>query len=83
MVQYFNRYAYIEIALYGHSYITAAKKTWRLFKDRGIDALVNDSLVNMVLTWGAYLVGALCALFAYLYLRCEFDLQKSFSFDRC
>ncbi|KAL0072350.1 pH nine-sensitive protein 1 [Marasmius tenuissimus] len=69
MVEYFNRYAYIEIALYGKPYIEAAKDTWRLFKDRGIDALVNDSLVGMTLTWGAYAVGMLSSLFAYLYLR--------------
>lgn len=68
-VQYFNRYAYIEIALYGKPYLQAAKDTWRLFTDRGIDALVNDSLVGMTLTWGAYAVGLLCSLFAYLYLR--------------
>ena len=69
LVEYFNRYAYIEIgrqrspsqraqrtpadphpplsALYGKPYLSAAKDTWRLFKDRGIDALVNDSLVGM------------------------------------
>ncbi|KIK67433.1 hypothetical protein GYMLUDRAFT_37557 [Collybiopsis luxurians FD-317 M1] len=68
-VEYFNRYAYIEIALYGKSYVGAAKSTWRLFKDRGIDALVNDSLVGMTLTWGAYAVGMLTSLFGYLYLR--------------
>ncbi|KAJ3757933.1 plasma-membrane choline transporter-domain-containing protein [Lentinula raphanica] len=68
-VEYFNRYAYIEIALYGKSYLGAAKDTWRLFQDRGIDALVNDSLVGMTLTWGAYAVGMLSSLFAYLYLR--------------
>ncbi|ESK97172.1 integral to plasma membrane protein [Moniliophthora roreri MCA 2997] len=69
LVEYFNRYAYIEIALYGKPYIDAAKDTWRLFKDRGIDALVNDSLVGMTMTWGAYIVGLLSSLFAYLYLR--------------
>ncbi|KAH9485401.1 Protein PNS1 [Psilocybe cubensis] len=69
LVEYFNRYAYIEIALYGKPYIKAAKDTWRLFKDRGIDALVNDSLVGMTLTWGAYAIGVLCSLFGYLYLR--------------
>jgi len=47
MVQYFNRYAYIEIALYGKPYIRAAKDTWNLFQDRGVDALVNDSLVSI------------------------------------
>jgi len=69
MVEYFNRYAYIEIALYGKPYIEAAKDTWRLFKDRGIDALVNDSLVGMTMMWGAYVIGLLSSLFAYLYLR--------------
>ena len=89
LVEWFNRYAYIEIALYGKAYIPAAKDTWRLFKDRGIDALVNDSLVGMsasilvpfpelycpnvsppiALMWGAYTIGLLSSLFAYLYLR--------------
>lgn len=67
LVEYFNRYAYIEIALYGKpvsyerrlgdaladgalgsQYIKAAKDTWNLFKDRGIDALVNDCLINNI-----------------------------------
>lgn len=69
LVEYFNRYAYIEIALYGKAYIPAAKDTWRMFKDRGIDALVNDSLVGMTMMWGAYVIGLLSSLFAYLYLR--------------
>lgn len=69
MVQYFNRYAYIEIALYGKPYIKAARDTWILLGDRGIDAIVNDSLVSMTMTWGAYAIGLLCSLFAYLYLR--------------
>ncbi|KAK1924435.1 integral to plasma membrane protein [Papiliotrema laurentii] len=69
LIQWFNKYAYIEIALYGKSYIPAAKDTWRLMKDRGIDALINDSIVGSVLMWGGYLNGFLCGLFAYLYLR--------------
>ncbi|KIJ18726.1 hypothetical protein PAXINDRAFT_167282 [Paxillus involutus ATCC 200175] len=69
LVEYFNRYAYIEIALYGKSYIQAAKDTFRMFKDRGIDALVNDSLVGTTLMFGAYVTGLLCSLFGYLYLR--------------
>jgi hypothetical protein len=34
------------LALYGKAYIPAAKDTWRLMKDRGIDALINDSLIG-------------------------------------
>ncbi|CDR99566.1 hypothetical protein [Sporisorium scitamineum] len=67
LVEYFNRYAYINIALYGNGYISAAKETWSLIKDRGIDALINDSLVNIVFNCGAFIVGLLTALFAFIY----------------
>ncbi|GAA5981605.1 hypothetical protein JCM5350_008046 [Sporobolomyces pararoseus] len=69
LVEYFNRYAYIEIALYGKSYIRAAKDTWNLFRDRGITALINDCLVNNIWTFGSYAVGALCSAFAFIYLK--------------
>ncbi|PWZ02985.1 DUF580-domain-containing protein [Testicularia cyperi] len=67
LVDYFNRYAYINIALYGNSYIKAAKETWSLLADRGIDAIINDSLVNIVFNCGAFIIGLLTALFAYIY----------------
>ncbi|KWU44830.1 DUF580-domain-containing protein [Rhodotorula sp. JG-1b] len=68
-VEFFNRYAYIEIALYGKAYIPAAKDTWRLFKDRGITALINDCLVNNIWAFGSLAVGALCSLIAFGYLK--------------
>jgi hypothetical protein len=43
-VEFLNRYAFSYIALYGKSYIQAAKDTWKMIKDRGIDALINVSL---------------------------------------
>ncbi len=67
-VQYFNKYAYIEIALYGKAYIPAAKDTWHLFKARGVDALVNDSLVSYCFTFGAC---EYCSL-----LRPKFSLRQ-------
>lgn len=67
-VQFLNRYAFSYIALYGKSYVAAAKDTWRLIKDRGIDALVNECLIGPVLTMGATFVGYACAFLAYLYL---------------
>lgn len=69
LIAWFNKYAYIEISLYGKAYIPAAKDAWRLLKDRGVDALVNDSLVGTALMWGAYINGFLCAVFGYIYLR--------------
>ncbi|KAF2091617.1 DUF580-domain-containing protein [Saccharata proteae CBS 121410] len=67
-VQFLNRYAFSHIALYGKAYIPAAKATWRMIKDRGIDALVNECLIGPVLTMGATFIAYACALLAYLYL---------------
>ena len=67
-VQFLNRYAFSHIALYGKPYLAAAKDTWKMIKDRGIDALVNECLVGPVLTMGSTFIGYACALLAYLYI---------------
>jgi Plasma-membrane choline transporter len=68
-VTFINRYAFSHIALYGKAYIPAAKDTWKMMKDRGIDALINDCLTGPVLTMGSLFVAYLCALLSYLYLE--------------
>jgi hypothetical protein len=40
-----------------------------MMKDRGIDALVNECLINPVLTMGSVFVAYVCALVAYIYLK--------------
>jgi hypothetical protein len=53
--------AYYFAALYGKPYVQAAKDTWGLFKDRGIDALVNDQLVSMSMShFPSYCHSILC-----------------------
>lgn len=68
-ITYFNHYAYTVVALYGKAYIPAAKDTWTIIKARGIDALINDCLIDKVLAIGTLLIAYVAALFAYLYLR--------------
>ncbi|KAJ5861721.1 uncharacterized protein N7529_009031 [Penicillium soppii] len=69
LVTLFNRYAFCHIALYGKAYIPAAKDTWTMMRDRGIDALVQDCLMGPVLTMGSTFVAYVCALLSYLYLQ--------------
>jgi hypothetical protein len=38
-------------------------------RDRGIDALINECLINPVLTMGAVFVAYVCSFLAYLYLE--------------
>ncbi|RHZ44985.1 hypothetical protein Glove_701g14 [Diversispora epigaea] len=69
LVEYFNRYAYVEVAIYGKSYCRAAKDTWTLIKDRGVEAIINDNLIGNVLVMGAFFIGVLCALFGFGYIK--------------
>jgi hypothetical protein len=57
-----SSYAFSQIALYGMSYIQAAKASWRLLMDRGCAAMVNDSLVNGVTMCSAYCGGAIAGV---------------------
>jgi hypothetical protein len=57
LAQYFNMYAFVQVAVYGVSYLQAAKNTFQLLSSRGFDAIINDDLSNMVLAAGAF-VGA-------------------------
>ncbi len=67
--EFFNHYAYTEIALFGKAYIPAAKDTWHLIKDRGIDAMINDCLIDSILTMGSTAVAYLTCFLAYLYIE--------------
>ncbi|KAJ2802577.1 pH nine-sensitive protein 1 [Coemansia helicoidea] len=68
IVRFFNKYAYVEVAVYGKSFVNAARDTWTLVTDRGIDVLINDSLIGNVLQMGAFLCASLVALAAWLYI---------------
>ncbi|EME79828.1 uncharacterized protein MYCFIDRAFT_81297 [Pseudocercospora fijiensis CIRAD86] len=67
-LEFVNRYAFSYMALYGKAYFASAKDTWRMIKDRGIDALINECLVGPVLSMGCLFVAVCCALIAYVYL---------------
>eukprot|EP01132_Coremiostelium_polycephalum_P003885 gene3885-4848_t len=62
LLQYFNLYAFTQVAVYGKSYWRAAKDTWRLAKTHGIEALINDSLIGGIITCGILIGGVLTAL---------------------
>jgi hypothetical protein len=59
LLEYFNKYAFAQVAIYGKDYCTAAKDTWALVKSRGIDAVINDSLIGNVLSMGGLFIGLL------------------------
>jgi len=62
LAQYFNVYAFVQVAVYGRTYIEAAKKASDIVRNTGVDALVNDDLVGSVLTMGAAVGGVACGV---------------------
>jgi len=73
LVRYFSVYAFVQVAIYGVSFLQAAKNTWQLLSSRGLDAIINDDLSNMVLSAGAFVGGILTFLISALVTYLLFD----------
>jgi len=46
LVQYFNHYAFVHVAMYGKSFTQAARDAWALVKTSGVDAILNDMIIH-------------------------------------
>eukprot|EP01060_Flectonema_neradi_P004646 TRINITY_DN1301_c0_g1_i1.p2 TRINITY_DN1301_c0_g1~~TRINITY_DN1301_c0_g1_i1.p2 ORF type:complete len:218 (+),score=39.24 TRINITY_DN1301_c0_g1_i1:921-1574(+) len=71
LMQYFNDYAYVQVAMFGKSYLTAAGDTWKLVKSgTAWDALINDNLTDFVyivlIVFVTAIVGCITAVFGHL-----------------
>ncbi|KAJ3326197.1 putative choline transporter, neither null mutation nor overexpression affects choline transport [Boothiomyces sp. JEL0866] len=69
LLEYFNKYAFAQVAIYGKDYCTAAKDTWELAKSRGIDAVINDNLIGNVLGMGCLMIGIITGAIALAYVK--------------
>lgn len=59
IVEYFNKWAFIYVGLYGYGYCESGKAVFDLFKNRGWEAIIADDLVTNTLALVALLVGAI------------------------
>ena len=64
ILESFNRYAFVYVALYGYSFREAGRSVMLLFKSRGFLYVINDTLVHRVLTTNALVIGLLTGLIA-------------------
>jgi len=58
-LEYFNKFAYIYVGMYGYSYFEAGKNVITLFKQRGWSVIIADDLISNVLTLFAFIIGML------------------------
>ena len=64
LVEYFNQWAYVYVALYGYSFIEAGKNVMTLFRERGWTSIITDMLVDGVLAMVSLAVGAITGVVA-------------------
>ncbi|XP_077241062.1 plasma-membrane choline transporter family protein [Tasmannia lanceolata] len=57
LVRFFNKYAYVQIAVYGKSFNHSARDAWELFQSTGIETLVAYDCSGAVLLMGTILGG--------------------------
>ena len=57
IAEYFNKWAFIYVGLYGYDYMTAGKNVVTLFRARGWSSIISNNLVNRTLTMVATFIG--------------------------
>ncbi|KAL3644642.1 hypothetical protein CASFOL_009822 [Castilleja foliolosa] len=66
LVRWFNKYAYVQIAVYGKSFNHSAKDAWELFQSTGVEALIaydcSGAVLFMVTVLGGLISGTCAAI---------------------
>lgn len=71
IAEYITHYAFVFVAMYGQSYCEGAKNTFRILRDRGVEQIINDSIIGSVLGVGSLLIGVLCALVGFGFVHTQ------------
>jgi len=61
LIEYFNRWAFVYVGVYGFNFTKAGKSVFQLFRQRGFEAIINDDLIGGVLSMICLVVGLICA----------------------
>ena len=66
LAEYFNKWAFVYVGLYGYSFIDSGKNVMTLFKTRGWTTIITDNLVGSVLAMLSVGVGLITGLIGIL-----------------
>lgn len=73
IMEYFNKWAFVYVGLYGYSYLEAGKNVITLFKNRGWDAIIADDLISNVFFFLSLVVGLLTGAFGLIFVETNPD----------
>lgn len=69
MIVYFNRYAFVFVAIEGQDYMQASSTAVQLFKSRGFATLLNDDIIDLLIHISTVMIGLLTMILAYMYCK--------------
>ncbi|KAJ9563734.1 hypothetical protein OSB04_008894 [Centaurea solstitialis] len=69
LVRFFNKYAYVQIAVYGKNFNHSARDAWELFQSTGVEALIAYDCSGAVLLMGTLLGGLITGTCAVILTR--------------
>lgn len=81
IVEYFNRWAYVYVGLYGFGYIEAGRNVIQLFQQKGYSTIITDDINERVLLMMKLGVGALTGLVGMLVAMADQSLLDGLGLD--
>ena len=69
LVEYFNQWAFVFVALYGYSFMEAGKNVMTLFRARGWTSIITDMLTDGALVICSLAIGAITGLIAVIVVQ--------------
>lgn len=68
-LKFFNRFAFSMVGIYQVGFLRSGARAFALLAHHGIDALINDVLIENVLVAGSFITGILMALFGWWWAK--------------
>lgn len=56
VLEYFNKWAFVYVGMYGYSYLEAGKKVMDLFRARGWETIITDDIIVRTLTLVVFMI---------------------------
>jgi hypothetical protein len=66
LIEYFNKWAYVYVGLYGYSYLDAGKNVITLFQNKGWTTIITDDLAENVLFMMSLVIGLITGLVGFV-----------------
>lgn len=82
IIEYFNRYAYTMIGLYGFSYLEAGRNVLQLFREKGWTVIITDDLTDNVLFLVSVVIGLLSGVVGLTFGLADPDMFYELGFSQ-